>query len=69
RTDTVPHDTPNEELDPLYPQMKISSYSDISNAERYQNAVRELELRWTHGARVKGFEIDLIGKPQYTVVK
>lgn len=69
RTDTVPYDTPNEELDPLYPEMKISSFSDVSNAERYQAAVRELELRWTHGANVKGFEIDLIGKPQYTVVK
>jgi hypothetical protein len=67
-THEVPHDTPNEQLPRLFPDMKIYNYSDLESANNYANAVRELELRWMHGASVKNIEIDLIGMPKYTNV-
>lgn len=65
----VPYNTPNEQLPRLFPEMKIDNYSDLESANNYAEAVRELELRWIHGARVKKIQIDLIGRPKYTNIK
>ena len=67
-THEVPYDTPNEQLPRLFPDMKITTYSDFESANRYADAVRQLELMWTHGAMVKKIKIDLVGMPQYTNV-
>ena len=67
-THEVPYDTPNEQLPRLFPDMKITTYSDFESANRYADAVRQLELRWTHGAMTKNIDIDLVGMPQYTNV-
>ncbi|MGT4673620.1 hypothetical protein ACO2CR_06435 [Aeromonas caviae] len=68
RIDEVPLDTKNEDLAPLYPELKLSSYSEIANAERYRDAIAELQLRWIHGAKRNGFKIDLIGLPKFTEI-
>ncbi|ALS33120.1 hypothetical protein PTRA_a1986 [Pseudoalteromonas translucida KMM 520] len=67
-THEVPHDTPNDKLPRLFPDMKIAAYSDIDSAARYKEAARQLELIWTNGAMLKDIDIDLIGRPQYTNV-
>ena len=64
----VPFDTPNEKLPRLFPDMKIASYSSIDSAERFSEAVHELELRWMCGAGIKNITIDLVGLPTYTHV-
>lgn len=64
----VPFDTPNEQLPRLFPDMKIDGYSNIDSAEKFSNAVHEVELRWLHGAGLKKIKIDLIGMPSYTNV-
>lgn len=65
----VDFDTSNEDLPRLFPELKISSYSDIDTAKRYSETVTELELMWLQGARAKNIEIDLVGRPKFTEIR